>query len=412
MCIRDRALIGILRVGGTSGTNADGSGDVFVNFYTTNGTAVAGVNYSNVNVNVDFPVGEVLKIIPVPVMNDSNISPNLTVNLVLTNATPPAGLGNQASAVLTIINDNGAVSFGSGNYSVAKNILTGYGLVDVVRLGTTNGTCSVDYLTTTNGSAVIGTDYYPTNGTITFNPGVTDVQIQVPVINNDLPEGNQTVDLVLTNAVDTMLYSPSNAVLTIIDTVQAPGELSFSATNYVANSSDGNAYLTVVRTNGTSGSVSVTYSTVPGTAVPQINYQTTTGTLTFNDGDTNKSFAVPLIYNSAAQPAVNLSVVLSAPTGGATLVAPTNTTVTILNTNTVFYFAAATNAAPENSGYVVLTVLRNNTNGTASVSYATADGTAIAGVNYMAQNGTLTFATGVISQTITNTCLLYTSRCV
>ena len=133
-------------------------------------------------------------------MDDSNITPDLTVNLTLTNATPPAGLGDQAAAVLTIMNVDNAVSFASANNSVAKNILTGFGLLDVVRLGTTNGTCSVDYLTTTNGSAAVGLDYFPTNGTISSS-GLTAVQIQVPVVNNSLPEGNRTVILALTNVV-------------------------------------------------------------------------------------------------------------------------------------------------------------------------------------------------------------------
>ena len=267
-----QALISVRRTGGTSGTNANGTGDVFVNFATSPGTAVPGVNYTNVSTNLDFPAGEVLRIIPVPVVDDSNITANLTVNLTLTNATPPAGLGDQSTAVLTIINDDNAVSFASGNFSVAKNDPTGYGVVQVVRLGTTNGTCSVDFYTTTNGSAVIGTDYYPTNGTITFQPGDTALQIQVPIIGNNLPEGNRTVNLVLTNVVGSLLFAPSNTVLTIIDTVQAPGELFFSATNYSVKSSDGTATLTVLRTNGTSGSVSATYATVPGTAVPGINY--------------------------------------------------------------------------------------------------------------------------------------------
>ena len=65
-----QASISVRRTGGTSGTNANGTGDVFVNFATHAGTAVAGVNYSNVNANLDFPVGEVLKIVPVPVMDD------------------------------------------------------------------------------------------------------------------------------------------------------------------------------------------------------------------------------------------------------------------------------------------------------------------------------------------------------
>jgi uncharacterized delta-60 repeat protein len=399
-----QALIGIRRVGGTAGTNANNfAGDVYVNFATSPGTAVAGINYSNVITNVDFPEGEVLKLIPVPVMDDSNITPNLTVNLTLSTnvpGLPTTVLGDQATAVLNIINVEGAVSFGSATYSVAKNILTGYGVVNVVRIGTTNGTCSVNYSTTTNGTAAIGTDYYPTNGTITFNPGDTNEVIQVPIINNNLAQGNRTVILALTNAVSLPLYAPSNSTLTIIDTVQSPGLLSFSATNYVVNSSGGNATVTVVRTNGTTGSISVGYATVPGTALPGVSYQTTSGTLTFNDGDTNKSFSIPLIYQNNAQPVVALSVVLSNPSGGVALAAPTNSTVTILNTNTVFYFAAATNTAPENSGFVTVTVLRNNTNGTASLNFATADGTAKAGVNYVSKGGPLNFQNGQSSTNI------------
>ena len=172
----------------------------------------------------------------------------------------------------------------------------------------------------------------------------------------------------------------------------------FSATNYVVNSSDGTATVTVLRTNGTYGSVSVAYATVQGTALPGVHYQTASGTLSFNNGDTSKTFTIPLIYNNNAQPAVNLSVVLSDPQDGAGLADPTNAMVTILNTNTVFYFAAATNNAPENSGFVTVTVLRNNTNGAPGVSYATADGTAVHDVNYIAESGTLTFSNGATSE--------------
>jgi hypothetical protein len=49
----------------------------------------------------------------------------------------------------------------------------------------------------------------------------------------------------------------------------------------------------------------VTYSTVPGTALPGFNYVSTTNTLTFNDGDTNKTFTIPLVNNPVAQSAVS-----------------------------------------------------------------------------------------------------------
>src|SRR5208283_4591428 len=74
---------------------------------------------------------------------------------------------------------------------------------------------------------------------------------------------------------------------------------------------------------------------------------------------------------------------------------------TILNTNTALAFALATNVVAENAGFAALNVVRlNNTNGTVTVNYATADGTAQAAINYTPVNGTLTFTNGVVTQTI------------
>ena len=77
----------------------------------------------------------------------------------------------------------------------------------------------------------------------------------------------------------TTLVDPSQATLDDqSDTVQSAGQLGFSATNYVANETDGVATITVVRTNGSSGTVTAGYSTVPGTAIPGVDYVSTSGT--------------------------------------------------------------------------------------------------------------------------------------
>ncbi len=389
------AFVTIRRTGGTSGANADGSGDIFIHFATSNGTAVAGVNYSNVVANVDFPMGEVLQTIQIPVMDDFVITPNLTVNLALSSPTPPAGVGDQTLAVLTIVNDDATVSFSSVNFSVPKNTPTGAGTVNVVREGSTSGSCTVAFATTTNGSAVAGVDYYPTNVTVIFNPGDSNETVQVPVINNGIPEGNRTVTMLLTNAAGALVYAPSNATLTIIDTVYAPGQLSFATNSYSVVKGNTNVYLTVVRANGSSGAVAVNYNTVPGTATPGFNYQTTSGTLTLNDGTVSNTIAIPILDNSLVQGPVNFSVVLSNPSGGATLVVPTNALVTIVEKNIGLAFTAATNAVSETAGFVSLNVARlYGINTTTTVHYSTTNGTALANVNYYATSGTLTFNPG------------------
>ncbi len=391
-----QAVITIGRTGGTSGTNSDGSGNVSVQFSTVSGgSAVPGVNYSNVVATLTFPPGEVLETANVPVIDDGVPTNNLTANLALANPSAQTIIGAQPTAVLTIINVESTVSFLNASDSVDKNVPGGVKNIDVIRQFSTNGSCSVNFLTTSNGTAVAGVDYWPTNTTVNFNPGDTDIQVQVPIINNNIAEGNRTVTLALNNVVSTLLYSPSNETLTIIDTVNAPGQLFFSATNYVVNEADGTAYITVVRTNGTTGTISVAYNTTPGTATPGTSYTTTSGTLTFNNGDTSKTFAVPLVQNNLVLGTVNFSVQLSGPTGGATLIAPTNAIVNILDKNTGFVFAAATNTVIETAGFVPVNVLRvgANTN-VEQVSYATADGTAKAGVNYQTTGGTLVFTNG------------------
>ena len=55
-------------------------------------------------------MGEVIQTVTIPVMDDGNITPNLTVNLAL-NPSPPAAFGDQPVATLTIINDDSEINF-------------------------------------------------------------------------------------------------------------------------------------------------------------------------------------------------------------------------------------------------------------------------------------------------------------
>lgn len=396
------AVIGISRTGGTSGTNADGTGDVFVTFATADNTAIAGTNYFSIVTNLDFPAGQTYETVLVPLIDDMVITSNLTVNLSLTNPTPPAGYGNQSGALLTIINTDSALRFLSTSYSVPKNTVNGVATIDIIRQGSTSGSCSVNFLTTTNGTALTNVDYYPTNVTVTFNPGDSDKTALVPIINNTIPEGFRTVSMQLSNAVGSLLYSPSNATLTIIDTVYSPGQLYFASTNYTFSAGNTNAYLTVLRTNGSSGAVSVTFTTVAGTAKPGQDYIVPTSTtLAFGDGVTSNSVVIPLINNSLVQAPVSLSVMLSNPTGGAQLINPTNTTLTIVSANTGVSFVSGTNYVSEstNSGLIFVQRIGVATNAF-TVNYATADGTARAGINYVTTSGTLAFAGGEVLKTV------------
>ena len=49
-------------------------------------------------------------------------------------------------------------------------------------------------------------------------------------------------------------------------------------------------------------SVQVNYATSNGTAINGVDYTNVTGTLTFNTGDTSKTFTVPIISGTTLQP--------------------------------------------------------------------------------------------------------------
>jgi len=114
-------------------------------------------------------------------------------------------------------------------------------------------------------------------------------------------------------------------------TTLIPGVIQFAEENYTALESDGTAVITVSRSDGSQGQVSVDYETVEGTAKPDLDYVHTSGTLVFEDGETEKTFTVQLIDDLRAEPDETVELVLRDPQGGAILGTITTATLTIID---------------------------------------------------------------------------------
>src|SRR5262249_36143868 len=136
------------------------------------------------------------------------------------------------------------------------------------------------------------------------------------------------------------------------------------------------------------------YSTLDGTAFQNINYLTNSGTLQVRRNTTSGNITVQFLTNNPPQRPVTFTIGLSAPGGGATLIPPTNTQVTIVDdVNTGVAFLNGTNSFLETNGIVTVPVERlGSTNSAFSIHYFTTDGTAVAGVNYVTNSGVLNFA--------------------
>ncbi|MEN9573245.1 MAG: hypothetical protein RL514_1100 [Verrucomicrobiota bacterium] len=395
------ALITVVRSGGTSNSVTP----VTVNFGTANGTATDGFDYVGTNGTLTFGSGVTHQTFTVPVVGNSIVDGSRTVGLAIFSPQGGATLGGLASAVLTLLDDDSVLGYSPQAYSVNEN--GGFATITVARAGGTLGTVTVDYFTV-DGTAVAGTNgnYLATNGTLTFTNGQTTATFAVSVNDNVTVDGNKTVNLVLTNAAGsgggTAVIGGGAGVLTIVDNEFAPGSFIFSPASYSVAESGTNITVTLVRTNGTAGVVSVAYTTLDVTATNGLDYTAMAGVFTFGDGELSKTLTIPLLPDALFESDEVFTVALSNPTGGAALGAASTATVTI--TDMVLGFTTNHFVVNESAINGLVTVFRanpNNTNNTAAVTFSTVlGGTAVIGVDYLPITTNLTFAAGELSKTV------------
>ncbi len=176
--------------------------------------------------------------------------------------------------------------------------------------------------------------------------------------------------------------------------------------------------LSVLRTGGTKGQVTVAYTLSGGTAVANTDYTPASGVITFKDGEGSKNVSARLLRNPSASGNRTVVFTLSAPTGGAVLGDPSSVVVTLTKGLTsgsssssssaggaaaaggTFAFTAAGYGTTENAGTTAVTVNRTGTTGAAAtVDFATVNGSASAGTHYESNGGTLSFAAGETNKT-------------
>ena len=396
------ALLNVMRRGGTYGT-------VGVTCYTMDGSASDTVDYRSVLTNLTFPEGEVLQMVAVPILNDLLVEDSEIFYALLDYPTTNTFIGNVPIAVVTIINSISLVNFSKPEFNVAEATPSGTAVVNIQRTGATNTTVTVSYqaVASTNlpNAAVAGINFTPVAGTLTFLPGQTNKVFLVPILNDGIPDGNRPIQLQITAAGPTNLIvlGLTNAVLTILDAQFAPGILSFAQTVYRVPEHGTNAAITVIRNHGASGIVSVRCTTSDGTAAPGavpgvagVDYGRVDIVLGFADGETNKTFQVPIIDNPRLQTNTTVNLSLSQPGGGATFAPPTNAVLVIedFETSAAHLSFVSTNfGVSESDAFALISVVRTDNLGSrVTVDFATTDGTAYDGLDYLGTNGTLVFA--------------------
>lgn len=413
------ATITVSRSGGSDGA-------VTVDYAATGLTATGGASCTGstdfilTSGTLSFANGETSKTFNVTVCDDAVNESNESVALSLTNPTGGATIGSPNPATLTI-NDNDpppTFQFSSATYSNSddlKGLAPEAATITVTRTGSTTEAVSVDYATVAGGSATgglacgtgSGIDYVNAGGTLNFASGETSKTFNITVCADSRFEGNETVNLALSNPTSpAVLGTPNTAVLTIIDNDAQPS-LQFSSATYSVGESASFVTITVTRTGAVDNAVGVDYANVAGGMATAgascggpVDFVNASGTLTFNAGVVSQTFNVTICNDNVLEADESFDLSLSNATGGAAIGSPSTAAVTITNDDATFQFSSATYAGNEGTTVVATVTRVGYTGGAGTVDYTTSNGTAgggtcgPAGEDFEAASGTLSWMAG------------------
>jgi hypothetical protein len=270
----------------------------------------------------------------------------------------------------------------------------------VTRAGQTAGTMTVNY-TTANGTAVAGTDYTTTSGSLVFNPGETSKPIPVPILDRLGVQGARQFTVVLSGVTGGDIGA-GTATVTINDEVRA-GTLRLSSTVYTQAEGDvaGMLGITVQRVGGSDGALTGTLTLTDGTATstgPGSDYDGGAITVSFAEFESaDKTYLIDLFGDTVFEEDETFTATLT----GTAVSAPTAATVTITNDDplptvgTLSFDNGGAFITQENAGTATVTVNRlAGSVGDTSVTYTVAGGSAVAGTDY---DGTASPLTGTLS---------------
>ena len=250
--------------------------------------------------------------------------------------------------------------------------------------------------TTSNGTAVAGSDYVATSGVLRISTGSATGAVTVVVRGDTLYEANEDFYV--------NFSSPSNVSLaeaqargTILNDDPPPSLSIGDSPNW--ESSTPVTFPFTVSLSATSALVTaVSYSTSNGTAFAGVDYTATSGVITIAAGASNATINVNVKGDTLHENDETFWVLLSGPSNA--VLGDGMGLGTIQDDDPPPTVRIADAWAMEGSNLIFTVSLNVTSSLPASVSFATTNGTAVAGADYDARTGVLTFAEGTLSQTL------------
>ena len=383
-----------------SWTGSKGGAAPSASYATANGTALAGSDYTSKTGTVNLTNGGCkCGTISISVSGD-NLSEG-TESFVVNLSSPANGTITDPQGVGTIYDNEGPSALIVTDSSAAEGAGT-MGFTVLLTSGNPSPV-TVDYATT-SGSATATDDYTTTSGSLTFTPSQTSKSVSVPLVQDALSEDTETFTVDLTNASGAPVTAPQG-IGSITDDDADP---SFTVDDVsVAEGAAGSASatFTVALSAAAGRETAVDISTSDATATAGTDYTSASSTLTFAPGETSKTFAVSVAGDLVFESDESFDVTLASPVNAdlgdqADVGTITNDDLTPgLSVDDVSIVEGNT----ETSTATFTVSLSTPSAFASSVNWSTIDGTATAGVDYVAGSGGVSFAVGETSKTVTIT---------
>ncbi|HXJ74951.1 MAG TPA: Calx-beta domain-containing protein [Candidatus Dormibacteraeota bacterium] len=187
---------------------------------STNGSggATPGVDYLPVQGVLTFEPGQTTRAFSVPLLDDHTDEPTESLTVFLTGVTNAIAVPPTSAQVTILDDDNPVVYFSADVFEAFENTL---GTVSVWLSKPFGQEVRVNY-SVAGGTASPGSDYIAVNGTLSFFPGMTNADILINLINDDISEDDETIQVRLLNAFGASLGDPSEAQVRVLDDDRAP----------------------------------------------------------------------------------------------------------------------------------------------------------------------------------------------
>ena len=367
---------------------------VTVAYATAAGTAQPGADFTATQGILTIPGGQTQGSVPVPLLDDSIYEGDESFTVTLSN--PAGAILALSSAAFTIRDNEGEpqIGFSGSTFSMAEN--KAQMPVTLTLSGVSQSAVTVRYVTY-DLTAKAGKDYTAAAGTAIIPAGATKTAIQVPLLDDAIYEGDETFGIALSLPTGATL-GISSATAQITENDKAP-LLGLTPAAVSVKEDAGKATLTVTLDSVSSSDTTVQYQTADQSAKAGLDYTAATGTITIAAGQTSATVDILLSDDTLYENAEDFQVLLLSPNGAVLGSAP-NAAITLLDNDTLpsAGFDTLIYNADEAGLKAVLTVALSTVSGAdTTLSYATADGTAVAGEDYAASTGTVTIPAGSLS---------------